>query len=171
MKLINKLTSLALKRLLGCALCLTSMHAAAESLEALVVYPRAGQEIVFMLKDHPVFSYVGENLTVESADAKAELHLADVESLTFETRELPVPSSAMAAEAERLGIDMSNSDAVTVYGLAAGEELCAFTISGHAIGTFKADDSGKAVVPLEYIACGHILIIKYNSSTIKIMRK
>lgn len=147
------------------------MHAAAESLEALVVYPRAGQEIVFMLKDHPVFSYAGESLTVESTEAKAELHLADVESLKFETRELPVPSSEIAAEAARLSIDMSKPDIVTVYGLAAGEELCAFTISGQAIGTFKADDSGIAVVPLEHNASGTILLIKNNSSTIKIMRK
>lgn len=153
--------------LAAAALCWIAPNVQAAQAEALVVYPAGGSELVFFLGDHPMLSYTDTNVTIESAAAKAELELSQAGTMKFEMRD----PAGVAPEATAVGVDLSDPNAVRVYGLQPGQRLSGVTLSGITIGSCTADSDGTATLALDAVAPGTALIITSNTLTFNLIKK
>lgn len=153
------------------ALCLLAFGAYAQKAEALIITARSGQETVFFLNERPAFVYTGNTITVQSSSMKAEIELADMDTMRFEEREKPTMTAITSTERDAFKVDLSDSEFVRVYGLEPGSELKVSTIAGHSLGRYTADSAGRVEVSLAGVPRGNILIISNPLSTLKIIKK
>lgn len=155
--------------LIGAVLGLSGLNAAAQIKEALVLQPANQAEIAIFLSEHPTFSFSGPKVTVESADSRFELTIADIRYIGVENRDATsVQDQASAA----LHFDFSDGHTLRAYGLNPASALTAVAVDGQTVATSTANAEGYAELNLANVAPGSVTVINYNNNqTIKYIKK
>lgn len=148
------------------AACMWCSAAEPLSGPALRVHLSSGEIEMYLLANEPVITFADDHCLIKSSDFSADYEMAKIDHADF----VADASSGIEDQEISIIVDLSDPEAVTVYGLESNAPLSLYSIAGVALGATKADESGTASISLAGLQAG-VYIVTTNQTTFKIYRK
>lgn len=140
----------------------TTMSVRAANVEYLTFIVK-GTPVIIVLAEHPVITYTGNTLHVQTTEGnKIDIPVQDVSGTSFsETAGINKPAIA----------DMELKAGKMMFSkLPAGSKVTVYTVDGKTISTINVGNDQQAVVDTQQLGSG-VYIIKSATQTIKITNK
>lgn len=140
----------------------------AEQVTSLVLELADGTRSTFLFSETPVITIPDDNVNISCATSNISYNRQNIKKMYFEQTETAIKN--IKIDESNVTFCFQDREHIKVSGLASGESVCVYNLSGLLLSSHKASSSGNATIPLTENK-ERMYIIKCGNKSFKVNSK